>query len=342
MKDILIIGYFGYRTNQLDGQTIKTREIAAMLNHRHNGSVTFFDTETLKYRKLEMIKLLWLIIKSKTIVYLPGQNNLQKFFKILYFISSIMSKTIIYIVVGGWLADFIADKQGIARRLKNIKAILVETNALKNNLENRYNFNNVTLFPNFRSHPFCPKIISNDLFRIVFMGRIIPEKGCNMILDFAKYYSSQQNGKRDIEIDFYGQIADKYKMEFMCRVEQCDLANYRGVIEYDKACEVMSKYDVCVLPTYYSGEGCPGTIIDAYRAGIPVIASKWKDIPEFIEEGRTGYTFDLKDVGSFYNHIIYLKNNPDVLLGMKKNAYHKSFDYSESFAWEILQPLLKY
>ena len=31
MKKVLVLGYFGYRSNQLDGQTIKTRNIMRLL-----------------------------------------------------------------------------------------------------------------------------------------------------------------------------------------------------------------------------------------------------------------------------------------------------------------------
>ena len=46
----------------------------------------------------------------------------------------------------------------------------------------------------------------------------------------------------------------------------------------------LANYDALVLPTYYPGEGHPGVILEAYAAGIPVIASRWMGIPEVVPD----------------------------------------------------------
>lgn len=46
-----------------------------------------------------------------------------------------------------------------------------------------------------------------------------------------------------------------------------------------------------VIPTYYQGEGFPGTILDSYIFGVPVIVSKCKYNSEMIKEGKTGKLF---------------------------------------------------
>ena len=50
----------------------------------------------------------------------------------------------------------------------------------------------------------------------------------------------------------------------------------------------MMNYDVIVLPTFYRDEGYPGIVLEAYAMGKPVIATRWRDIPEIIEHGVTG------------------------------------------------------
>ena len=337
---ILVLGYFGYVTNKLDGQTIKTREIYDMIKRRSCRDVVYFDSEQLHTAGWRLLRLLWLVLRSQTIVYLPGQNNLKRFFSPLYCLSSFCRKEIIYVVVGGWLADFLADKPKISKRLKSVKSLLVETSSLQTDLAARYGFDNVSLITNFRSQEFVPTIKRNRVFRIVYMGRIIPEKGCDIIFDFARYYSSLANRGDGLTIDFYGQIDPRYHERFSGSVAQYDFVSYKGVVGYHMASEVMSNYDVCVLPTSYMGEGCPGVVIDAYRAGIPVVVSRWRDISEFVDDGKTGFVFDLERVEDFFHHLLWLRHNPDSLLQMKIYAYHKSRDYSESKAWRVMCPLL--
>ena len=46
MKRILVLGYFGYLTNQLDGQTVKTRDVYRLVKEQSKDySVDYFDTQ---------------------------------------------------------------------------------------------------------------------------------------------------------------------------------------------------------------------------------------------------------------------------------------------------------
>ena len=57
---------------------------------------------------------------------------------------------------------------------------------------------------------------------------------------------------------------------------------------------MLKNYFLLAFPTKFYTEGIPGTILDAYAAGVPVIASKWESFFDVIEEGKTGigYEFD--------------------------------------------------
>ena len=50
----------------------------------------------------------------------------------------------------------------------------------------------------------------------------------------------------------------------------------------------MKDYFALLFPTRYEGEGFAGTLIDAYAAGVPVVASDWKYNGEIVETGKTG------------------------------------------------------
>jgi glycosyltransferase involved in cell wall biosynthesis len=67
---------------------------------------------------------------------------------------------------------------------------------------------------------------------------------------------------------------------------------FGGRLEPDEIWKVLPQYDVMLFPTYYAGEAFPGVFVDAFVAGIPVIASDWQDNPELIRhEDRTGCCF---------------------------------------------------
>ena len=47
----LVLGYFGYRINQLDGQTVKTRDLFRLLKEHEGNNTVFFDTQEFQYKK---------------------------------------------------------------------------------------------------------------------------------------------------------------------------------------------------------------------------------------------------------------------------------------------------
>src|SRR5690606_29973646 len=67
---------------------------------------------------------------------------------------------------------------------------------------------------------------------------------------------------------------------------------YKGSVNYVDSVDVLKKYFALLFPTQFKTEGIPGTIIDAYAAGLPVIASEWDSAHEIIDQGSTGYIYE--------------------------------------------------
>lgn len=344
---ICFIGFFATLDNQLDGQIIKTRQIRDLIKtNLPEARLSWFDTQTLKrQRKRNLLKMLFLILKAKIIIYLPGQNNLSQFFPFLFSFCSLFRKKIIYPVVGGWLADFIKDKPSLQSKLSEIDAILVESNSLKEKLINWYGFKNVEVLPNFRNTNFSPPQYhceESGPVKIVFMARIMPQKGCDLLIDFANWYQSQASPS-SYKIDVYGPLdsdCPQYFYEVLDRIKSTPNIEYCGSVKPENVFSVLSNYDLMALPTSYEGEGFPGSIIDSYIAGIPVLVSRWKDLPEFVEEGKSGFTVNLNNKLDFLELLKSIIENPTALRNLKKYIPEIAQKYSKSTAWNTLKKFL--
>src|SRR5690606_29386324 len=146
---ILVLGYFGYVTNQLDGQTIKTRNVYNLLKEKSQGKIEYFDTQSFKSSKLNILKMFWMIVKADYIFYLPAHNNLKYIFPLIYILAKISNTKINYLVIGGWLSKFLTNKKIHRSMLKDINGIYVETDSLLRDLS-EYNFGNLHKLYNFR------------------------------------------------------------------------------------------------------------------------------------------------------------------------------------------------
>lgn len=339
---VLVIGYFGYKNNQLDGQTIKTRNIYEVLREKY--TVSYFDTQSIKYNKLALLDLVKLCLETKNIVFVGGKNNLTYFFPLLFLIGTIKKINIVYAVVGGWLYDYLLKKPAIyTQMLKKIGSILVETQFLQENLS-KLGLNNVDIIPNFRITPsYTPNNYeeSTAVFRIVFMARITKAKGIYLLFDLVKDYLAHPDSyKKPIQIDFFGPIAQEDSNEFHRLINlYSSNVSYKGIIEPSKIYYTLPQYDVLLLPTFYEGEGFPGTIIDAYLSALPVIATNWKQIPEFIREGKTGFLIDY-DLFQLIKRIKLLMSDERLLVDMKRNAFEYSSSFSSAKGLEVLSMAL--
>lgn len=339
---IFILGYFGNVNNQLDGQTVKTRNIYNILSNKYQ--VDYFDTQILKYNKFSFFSIFKKIMMADKIVFMGGQRNLRLFFPLLFIISKLLNKKLLYVVIGGWLSEFLLKRTFFSLILKNIDNILVETNFLLRELDTM-GFNNIGIIPNFRIVPevrdLCINKTESSDFKMVFMARIVEEKGIYLIFEFVeRYIKNKTNYKKNIIVDFYGPISDKDKTKFMNLIQKYSkYVSYKDILEPDHIYKVLPQYDLLLLPTFYPGEGFPGTIIDAYLCALPVISTKWKQIPEFVDHEKTGFLIEYSaDMLEFY--INKLVNDNDLLTVMRKNAYIKSKLYSSEQGLKILENCL--
>lgn len=335
-KNILVIGYFGYLTNQIDGQTIRTRSIYSLLQNKSESNVQFFDTQSFKESKVNLIKLVYLLLNSDIIFNVAAQGNLKYLFPLIYCINFITRAQLNYVAIGGWLFGFLENKPIHRYMLSRVKNIYVQTGNLCTKLDN-YNFNNVHLLNNFRLIKY-PEINleynSKSNIRLVFMARVHPLKGVNLIFKLEKELNKID--LYDVSIDIYGPVVKEYEQEFFSKIKYSSV-RYCGIIEPSCVYGVLQQYDLMLFPTKYFTEGFPGSILDAYISGLPVIATHWLNAEEFIDNEKTGYIIDFNDDEFFIKKVIDLINNPKQISDLKRNIVIRRNYYSADSAWDVLK-----
>ena len=344
----LILGYFGYRTNQLDGQTVKTRNILHLLNSKlRPNSVEYFDTEELHYKKSSIFTMLKLVCRCHKLVYIPAHNNLKYFAFPLYILSILFHFKVIHVSVGGWLTNFLQKHSLTKYAVSNYEVILTQAEIDKEHLTHQFGFHHVLVFPNFRvdscSPPFAKTHDLNraSIFRIVFMARINKKKGLDW-MDILASHIEDNYAKGNVIIDFYGPLFEGDKAFFSEMLSRHPMTmNYKGALNPSEIVQILSDYDVLVLPTHYYTEGFPGSILDAYRSGIPVIVTEWQHAKQFVRNGETGCIIPFKNgENELCKKVDLLINNPEKLKYLKKQALKESLLYTQESAWKIIKEYL--
>lgn len=337
-KRLAIVGSFGYGKSGLDGQTIKTHSVYRLLEEKAiEYKITKVDT--LDHRFTKVVTGIWNILCCSKLIMMPAHRSLATLFPICYILSKIFHFDIIIICIGGWQYEFFVggDKwkphKTSMQMSKKIKLFMPELQFVDINLRKDLGFRNTKVFPNFRF--FESLTVSqpnnNEPLKCVFMARVNKRKGYP---DLFKAFSILNQKNRNITLSIFGTIEDEERDDFFTALQNSENIEYGGEIESSRVPHTLSQFDVLLLPTHYYTEGFPGSILDAYIAGLPVIVSKWKHAYEFVEEGKTGLIYKFDDDGVLLaKSIIHLDNRRDLLNKMKIHAKEAAWQYSSEVAW---------
>lgn len=352
---VLVLGYFGFVKNQLDGQTVKTRNVYALLK-KNVADVSYFDTEELHTSKLAMFRMFRDFCKASTVFYPAAGNSLAYIFPIIYILSLIFRVKINFIQIGGWLSNFL-DKNPIHEfMLRRVNCVFAETETMESKLKEKHGFKNVTLLSNFRMTDFIPTPHHTEgMLKCVFMARVIKMKGIDIIFDLCDKIS--ESGL-NISVDFYGKIGEADHDYFVENLASHPNSKYCCELTPDDITEVLNNYDVMLLPTHYYTEGFPGSILEAYLSGIPVIVSDFQNAKLLVDDDTTGYIFkggnlvpmmegvhpiqkiefDDDALSNLFTAVKRLYDSPETLLQLKQNAYKESLKYRPESAWQVVAP----
>lgn len=306
-----VICNMGFSHKIIGGQFVRSRSIVSYLREVELIKCNVIDVDKGSWGVI--FRFIYGIFFSRKIVLIPGPNLLKVY---LYFPEYILNKTIL-IAVGGWLGEFCSDDFKKSK-LKKVDSIWVQTNGLKSLVADLHH--RVFVLPNFKIgyKPRPPKKNFSNCLKLVFLSRVSKEKG---IFEAVKAVESLGF---EVEFDIYGPA---HGVDIEALTLNKPKINYKGVLDQKDIQDVMSNYDVMLFPTYYPGEGFPGVIIDAFFAGITVLASDWKFNSEIILNGYNGIVLSSVTSLSISDGLLKLNSDRSFLHELKSNAHHSCGKY---------------
>ena len=339
---ISVIGHFAVGKAAFDGQTIKTKIITEELQQKF-GKKYVYIIDTYGGRKT-LLKAPFQVISTfrhgDNVFIFPAHNGLRVYVPLLSFFRKFLkNKKLHYVVIGGWLPEFLLKRKFLSKMLKRFDGIYVETSIMKKALELQ-GFSNVLVMPNCKNLTLLDK---KDLFysvdkpfKLCTFSRVMKEKGIETAIQTVKKVN-ERLGYTAYSLDIYGQV-DVNQFEWFERLqtEFPDYVHYCGCVDSDKSVDVLKNYFALLFPTHFYTEGIPGTIIDAYAAGVPVISAKWESYSDVVDEGVTGIGYDFADVEQFAQLLLNIAENPNTLLEMKYSCIEKAENFIPANAIRVL------
>jgi|WetSurMetagenome_2_1015567.scaffolds.fasta_scaffold25860_2 glycosyltransferase involved in cell wall biosynthesis len=244
-----------------------------------------------------MSRVMWNLPRVRLVLLLANCRFICTAGLVIILASRAARRPIVIKPFGAMLADRIGEMGPLRKRLtvcllNRTACVLPQTRGLAGDLVDAAGMEagRVVHFPNFLPDAAFGRERRKKRFAgaCAFVGQIKRRKGVFDIVEALR-------GQESFRCDFFGPIVDHDREAFMAALASSNGAcAYRGVLEPDGVVETIGRYDVLLLPSYHPGEGYPAVVLQAYAAGVPVIASDWKDIPEIVEDGVTGILVPVK------------------------------------------------
>ena len=334
MKKLSVIGHFAFGKEFLDGQTIKTKVLSKEFeNQLGSDQVLKIDTHGVKKNLLKSpFQVIKALKTSANVMIFPAHNGVRVYAPLLLFFKRFFkNRKIYYNVIGGWLAKFLENKKGLAKKLKKFDGLYVETSTLKSVLEGM-GFTNVSVMPNGKDIDALKEselvYSENEPYKLCTFSRVMKQKGIEEAVN-AVIYANEYFERTVYSLDIYGQV-DNSETEWFENLQKTfpEYIKYGGLVPFDKSVEVLKDYFALLFPTRFYTEGIPGTIIDAYAAGLPIISAKWLNYSDILDDSVCiGYDFNDSEK---LKEILLDENLKDKLNSFKKNCLKKASEYKPS------------
>lgn len=292
-RKILLIGDIRQGKPPVNGEQVKNQLLSGYLRKRH--ILSSVDTDHWKSRPWVIIRTLWETVfgNHDTVILSASSGSVHNLLALLKTIR-VPTRRIVYLVVGGYVHIGIQKGRFKAKNFNGLKAIVMQGEAMGRSMRALGITSPLLVMPN--SKPILKTYGNSERYsepstRFLFLGRISEPKGT--LLVFKALQESLLSGRsEDLTVDFYGTVEKGHETDFFTGLEHHPNCHYRGYLDITgdpaHAYDVLSSYHAMLFPTSWVGEGFPGVIIDAYVAGLPVIASDWNMNSEVVKDGVTG------------------------------------------------------
>lgn len=341
MKKVCVIGHFGEGKDLVNGQTIKTKILTTELERiLGNENVQIIDTHggILNIPKL-VAETLKAFRNCENIIILPAHNGIKFIAPMCVFFNKIWPRKVHYVVIGGWLYELLDKHRLLRKTIKSINYVYVETLIAKERLE-KLGLNNLYIMQNFKPLTVLSESQLNYTYeyplKVCTFSRVTEKKGIEDAVKVVKELN-RRHEKKIYKLDIYGPIDSGQQQWFDSLTEEFNEdIEYRGAVDYNNTTSILKDYYLLLFPTKYYTEGVPGTIIDAYAAGVPVVASKWESFSDVIEDRCTGIGYEFDNYNDFLTVLDDMGNNIDKAIEMQKKCLLKAKNYLPETAIKVL------
>jgi glycogen synthase len=146
--------------------------------------------------------------------------------------------------------------------------------------------------------------------RLLFAGRIVPEKGIELLLDGLQRAEERAPGSFSLSIAGFGPISYVDDLRRRSNDRRMDV-RWLGRLTREEIARAYAEHDIVVVPSVWE-EPFGLVAIEAMASGLPVIATRSGGLPEIIRSGFNGYLVPSNDPQALCDALLQFANDPSL------------------------------
>ena len=261
---------------------------------------------------------------------------------------------------GEWLTQFAFTN--LHQRLREIDLILTCSNFMTKSTAAR--------FPDLANRcKTVPMGVSPDLFtvagqaqrqetcpprKLLYVGRISPEKGVHDLLDAFEIICRQYPDATltvvgpewvalrehivdpSLDQSLISRLAPFYEKGYLSQLKQrlspaaAKQVTFTGLVPYNEIAKYYAAADIYINPSLYESFGM--SILEAMAAGLPVVTTRVGAVPELLPDQQNGLVVDLANPAAIADAVVQLFANPDLCASIPRVARQ----VSRQFSWDAI------
>lgn len=165
---------------------------------------------------------------------------------------------------------------------------------------------------------------ANNPVRYLFLGRLDTIKGIDLLL---QAFDDLSREFQNVIMDVVGSGGD-LEAEMESKYTHNQQIIFHGQANSEEKWNYLRQASCLVMPVTRRPAVFGLVVIEAYAAGIPVIASGIGGVSEVVEDQQTGFLIKPEDYPSLYEAMEAFAAQPELSAAMRENCLRKASDYS--------------
>ena len=154
----------------------------------------------------------------------------------------------------------------------------------------------------------------------IFVGRLWPEKGCDILVDAWNRLGEQDAIPENFRLILVGDGIERARLEVGVTNKRAqETIEFTGAIPRQQVFSLLKGAEFMAFPSIWY-EGFPMTIVEAFACGTPILSSRIGNMQSIIRDGETGLFFEPGNPGDLADTLSRAMREPEDMSRMGREA----------------------